>query len=272
MGFDDRPAARPHVRFFEPSRWQRRSQAPAASKDRKKPRATRPTGSATPHAGGGSSFDPPEVARLYDFPPDLQGDGQCIGIIELNDLPTGTTIPRERGLSLTDLNTYFTSLGVPIPNVTAVGVSSNDGNGSEYCPGWMPHADGEVMLDIEVAGAVAPKLNIAVYFALNTDDGFLAALNTALHDNVRKPSVISISWGSSEDANTEQALTAFNQALQDAAALGVTVCCSAGDDGSSDIRKPADRSHPTCRFSGIESVFLGLRRHKARGIRHDYYR
>ena len=239
MGFDDRPAARPHVRFLSESSGNT-GRKTAASKGSKKPRATKPEKKgAKPRASGGSSFDPPEVARLYDFPPNLQGEGQCIGIIELNDFdqdhnPTGT------GFSLSDLKTYFTSLGVPIPNVNAIGVSSNDGTGANV-PGTDANADGEVMLDIEVAGAVAPKANIAVYFALNTDDGFLAALNTALHDNVRKPSVISISWGSSEDANTQQALTAFNQALQDAAALGVTVCCSAGDDGSSDIRKPADR-------------------------------
>ncbi len=37
--------------------------------------------------------------------------------------------------------------------------------------------------------------------------------------------------------------------LQDAATLGVTVCCSSGDDGSSDIAKPADRDgHPHVDF------------------------
>jgi kumamolisin len=239
MGFDDRPAARPHVRFLSDMSGNAGRQA-AASKGGKKVRtAKQGTKGAKPHAGSVHSFDPPEVARLYDFPANLTGEGQCIGIIELNDFdqehnPTGT------GFSLSDLTAYFTSLGVPVPNVTAVGVSSNDGTGANV-PGPDANADGEVMLDIEVAGAVAPKANIAVYFALNTDDGFLAALNTALHDNVRKPSVISISWGSSEDANTVQALTAFNQVLQDAAALGVTVCCSSGDDGSSDIRQPALR-------------------------------
>jgi kumamolisin len=97
------------------------------------------------------------------------------------------------------------------------------------------------MLDIEVAGAVAPRANIAVYFAPNTDQGFIDALTTAVHDNVRKPSVVSISWGAQEEAWTQQALTAFDQALQDAAALGVTVCCAAGDDGSSDIRDASER-------------------------------
>ena len=33
----------------------------------------------------------------------------------------------------------------------------------------------------------------------------------------------------------------MNEAFKDAAALGVTVCCSSGDDGSSDLRlKPLD--------------------------------
>ena len=238
MGFDDRPAARPHVRFLsQPAGNARREMATA--RGRRRPRAAKQKSSGRrPHAAG-ASFDPPEVARLYDFPPGLKGEGQCIGIIELNDFdddhnPTGT------GFSLSDLETYFSALGLPTPNVTAVGVASNDGTGANV-PGTDANADGEVMLDIEVAGGVAPKANIAVYFALNTDDGFLAALNAALHDNVRKPSVISISWGSSEDSNTRQSLAAFNHALQDASALGVTVCCSSGDDGSSDIRKVADR-------------------------------
>jgi len=46
--------------------------------------------------------------------------------------------------------------------------------------------------------------------------------------------VISISWGNPEANWTPQALQAFDQALQDAAAVGVTVCCAAGDSGSTD--------------------------------------
>jgi kumamolisin len=92
-----------------------------------------------------------------------------------------------------------------------------------------------------VAGAVAPGATIAVYFAPNTDQGFVDALTTAVHDSVRKPSVVSISWGAQEEAWTQQSLDAFDQALQDAAAMGVTVCCAAGDDGSSDIREANQR-------------------------------
>ncbi len=90
------------------------------------------------------------------------------------------------------------------------------------------------MLDIEVAGAVAPKANIVVYFAPNTSQGFLDAITTALHDSVHKPSVISISWGGPEDGWTGQSMNQFNQTFQAAATLGVTVCAAAGDNGSGD--------------------------------------
>src|SRR5262249_5050321 len=93
---------------------------------------------------------------------------------------------------------------------------------------------GEVLLDIEVVGAVAPKAKIAVYFAPNTDQGFLDAITTAIHDRTRRPSAISISWGGPESSWTPQALNTYDQAFQDAAAMGVTVCCASGDDGSND--------------------------------------
>ena len=55
--------------------------------------------------------------------------------------------------------------------------------------------DGEVALDIEIAGAIAPAAKIAVYFAPNSDAGFIQAVNAAVNDTTNKPSVISISWG-----------------------------------------------------------------------------
>jgi kumamolisin len=129
-----------------------------------------------------------------------------------------------------DLETYFSRLGVATPTVTAVSVD----HGANQPTGDPNGPDGEVMLDIEVVGAVAGGASIAVYFAPNTDAGFLDAVTTAMHDTVRKPSVISISWGSSESSWTSQAMTAMDQAFQAAAALGITVCAASGDGGSSD--------------------------------------
>ena len=90
------------------------------------------------------------------------------------------------------------------------------------------------MLDIEVVGAIVPKAKIVVYFAPNTDQGFLDAITTAVHDTINQPSVISISWGSAESNWTQQALTNFDDAFQSAAALGVSVTVASGDNGSSD--------------------------------------
>jgi kumamolisin len=169
------------------------------------------------HAAG-ASFTPPQLAGLYKFPAGLDGRGQCIGIIELGG-----------GFRPADLRTYFAGLGLPVPSVKAIRV-----DGGRNHPTTANSADGEVMLDIEVAAAVAPKALIAVYFAPNTNQGFLDAITTAVHDSVNKPSVISISWGAAESNWTVQGMTQFDQAFQAAAAMGVTVCCASGDNGSSD--------------------------------------
>src|SRR5262249_28719701 len=135
-----------------------------------------------------TSFNPPQLATLYKYPTGVNGSGQTIGIIELGG-----------GYSSADLQTYFSGLGIPTPSVTAVSV-----DGGMNTPG--SDADDEVMLDIEVAGAVAPGANIAVYFAPNSDQGFIDAISSSVHDTARTPSVISISWGGPEDAWTQQSL------------------------------------------------------------------
>jgi kumamolisin len=164
------------------------------------------------------SFKPTALAKLYDFPAGADGSGQCIGIIELGG-----------GYKPADLATYFAGLGVANPKVKAVLVDH-----AKNHPTNANSADGEVLLDIEVCGAIAPKATIAVYFAPNTTQGFLDAITTAVHDAVNKPSVISISWGSAEQNWTAQAMTQYDQAFQAAAAMGVTICVAAGDNGSSD--------------------------------------
>jgi kumamolisin len=90
------------------------------------------------------------------------------------------------------------------------------------------------MLDIEVAGGIAPGAKIVVYFAENTDAGFLNAITTAVHDKTNQPSIVSISWGGPESSWTGQAMTSMDEAFQSAAAVGVTVCVASGDDGSTD--------------------------------------
>lgn len=195
FGLDDRPQAEAHFQV-----------RPAAG-----------TGAIVAHAVG-QAFTPPQLAKLYQFPAGLDGSGQTIAIIELGG-----------GFKPADLKTYFTGLKLPVPTVKVVSV-----NGGRNQPTNANSADGEVLLDIEVAAAVAPKAQIVVYFAPNTSQGFLNAITTAIHDKANKPSVISISWGGPESTWTAQAINQFDQAFQAAALLGITVCCAAGDNGSGD--------------------------------------
>jgi kumamolisin len=164
------------------------------------------------------SYTPLQVAQAYAFPTDVDGTGATVGIIELGG-----------GFQTSDLSTYFSGLGLSTPTVTAVPV---DGGSNQ--PGQDTDADGEVMLDIEVVGAVANGVAIAVYFAPNTDQGFIDAVTTAIHDTANAPSVISISWGGPEDSWTSQARSQMEQAFTDAGGLGVTVTVAAGDGGSTD--------------------------------------
>jgi kumamolisin len=172
---------------------------------------------ASTHAGPSVTYSPQDVARLYSFPPG-DGSGECIGIIELGG-----------GFQQQDLKQYF---GSSSPTVTAVAVDK----GHNKPTGNPDGPDGEVMLDIEVCGSIAPKCQMAVYFAPNTNKGFIDAINAAVHDTTRKPSVISISWGGPEDGGgySPSALASFHQAFQAAALMGVTVFAAAGDNGSSD--------------------------------------
>ncbi len=73
-----------------------------------------------------------------------------------------------------------------------------------------------------------------MYFAPNTDRGFLDAIVKAIHEPAGPPAAISISWGGPESAWTGQAMRAMDRAFAEAALLGVTVTCASGDNGSDD--------------------------------------
>ncbi len=195
LGLDNRPQADAHFRI-----------------------ARSVTFTGTRPAAGSSSFTPPQIAQLYQFPANASAAGQTIGLIELGG-----------GYRSADISAYFKSLGLKAPTVVAVPV-----DGGKNAPSTPDGADGEVMLDIEVAASVAPGANIAVYFAPNTDQGFVDAITTAVHDTTNKPSVISISWGGPESSWTQQAITALDSACQAAALLGITVTVACGDNGSTD--------------------------------------
>ena len=209
LGLDDRPQARSHVK---PGRDLEEGELP----DPEREADAAPGPAAAARAPAAKPLWATQVANLYRFPKN-NGAGETIAILELGG-----------GYDDADLSAYFARAKIsPAPTVEAVAVDQGSNQ-----PGG--EADGEVLLDIEVAGSIAPGAKIVVYFADNSDRGFLDALTTAAHDTTHEPSVISISWGGPEAAWTTQARKVFDAALADAAALGVTVLAAAGDHGAAD--------------------------------------
>lgn len=192
FGLDDRPVAKPHFRW-------------------------RGNGSFGVRTSN-TAYTPVDVAKLYEFPQDVNGAGQVIGLIELGG-----------GYRPADIQEYFQSLGLQAPQIKACSV-----NRGKNRPTTAQSADAEVMLDIEMAGALAPGATLAVYFAPNTARGFQDALSTAVHDQLMGPRVISISWGGPEASWTQQSMMNFDDVAQEAGLLGITITASSGDNGSSD--------------------------------------
>jgi kumamolisin len=168
-------------------------------------------------------FVPTELASIYNFP-DADASGQCIGLLEFGG-----------GVEQSDVNAYFQQIGVTTPGIQIVPV-----DGVSTDPSADPNSTGEVMLDIDVAGALAGGAKVAVYFSTFDEKGLVDILSTVINDSTNDPSVLSVSWGWDENQpfNSDNilwspaAIDHVNQSLLAVAQLGITVCVSTGDDGS----------------------------------------
>jgi kumamolisin len=154
------------------------------------------------------------IATRYRFPRELSGEGECIGILSFGG-----------AISPSDLNLYFCQQNRTWPDIQfPVASCTNRPNlNSKY--------DREIALDIQVASTLAPGAKIVVYLASNDEAGWVDALTRAIHDQENQPSVLSISWGATEDSWSADAMQAATHLLRQAANLGITICAASGDDG-----------------------------------------
>jgi kumamolisin len=186
------------------------------------------------------SYTPTQLAKLYGFPQDANGHGQRIGLIELGG-----------GYRMSDVREYFQSHGLQAPCVKTVSV-----NQANNRPSTAQSADGQVMLDIELVGAIAQDCTIICYFAPNNARGLQDALSCAVHDQLNKPNVLCINWGNPEAYWTQQSMENFDQVAQEAGLLGITVLASCGDNGSND-GIPDGKSHVTFPASSPHVLAVG---------------
>lgn len=159
-----------------------------------------------------------EIAEAYNFP---EGDGakQTIGIIELGGK-----------FEESDLKTFFAQYNMKVPKIQVVGE-----------PATTPINDNvEVTADIQVAGVLAPKAKLVIYYGTS----ILNAMKSALADTKNKLSVISISWAGSELGYSLQEITELNNVFKEAALKGITVIGASGDNGALNKLKFANVNVP----------------------------
>jgi kumamolisin len=170
-------------------------------------------------ATGGAAFTPRELAARYDFPGELDGGGERIGIVELGG-----------GFVVDEARAYWRSLGVAPPSVVTLPAP----NGVNR-PGSDARADEEVTLDVQIAGAIAPAASLLVYFGDDaSEQGLYEALRLAIHDQIHRPTILLVSWGGPESEMTAAFMLEVHALLKDAAHLGISLCAASGDQGSFD--------------------------------------
>ena len=167
-------------------------------------------------SAGDASWDVPALCAAYNWPTGLSGGG-VIAIVELGG-----------GWVASDMSQFFGGIGQPVPQITDVSV-----DGTQNTPDPDPNGpDGEVALDIQVAGAAyyvatGQPATIRVYWSQD----IATAVRAATADNC---DVCTISWGADESEWGAQAGQDMEQAATDATTAGMIVFAAAGDNDSSD--------------------------------------
>lgn len=165
-----------------------------------------------------TGYLPNEVADAYEFPKGTTGKGQSVAIIQLGG-----------GVDMANEAAYYKAHGLKMPEIKVIEI-----NGAKSVPGKNPGADGEVSLDSQVIGAVAPDAKQSLIFAPNSDRGFIDAVTRATFpekgENANQ--AISISWGAPMESWTEQGRRGMNLAFKKAALKGISVFAASGDDGA----------------------------------------
>jgi len=188
------------------------------------------------------SFLASDIRTIYSYPA-VPTNNVYVGVISVGGTLTGTIDPTTGILTGGDVQAYWTSLGIAAENQPVVRVVKL--GGSELDP-TDNSSTAENTLDVEMIGACCPtsKLTIIFYFynqyttPANIDafyGAFSSAINTPVNVNgaIVKPSIISCSWGASENMFTQSELTSYNTLFANARSSSITITCAAGDYGSS---------------------------------------
>ncbi len=184
-----------------------------------------------PKASSAGGYIPTQLQKAYGadslISQGIDGSGQSIAFVELADYNSS------------DISTYQQQNNITGGTVQKLGSGASLGQGSI-----------EVELDMEVAFAMAPKINELIYEGPNTGQGINDLYSQIVNDD--KAKIVSISWGLCEQDTGTAELQALDQIFQQGAAEGMSFFAAAGDNGAYDcgngtvgVDSPADDPYVT---------------------------
>ena len=172
-------------------------------------------------SGGSHALSPYDFATIYDVAPlwnqGYDGTGQTIAIVA------------DTNVKLTDVTAFRSQFGLGANNVTVVLNGTN--------PGVVSGEETEADLDIEWSGGVAKGAAVKLVVSANTNasDGVTLSAQYIVNGNLAP--VMSMSYGLCEaEMGGENAL--YANLWSQAAAQGISVFVSAGDNGSAGCDVP----------------------------------
>ena len=204
----------------------------------------RPDYTFNPGTGNKYAVVPADLATIYNLNPlfsqGISGQGQTIAVVEDSDV-----------FSTADWTTFRATFGLS-PYVS--GSFTQVHPGATCTDPGVTADDGEAIIDAEYASAAAPSAAIQVASCANaaTFGGLIALQN--LLNGASPPAIVSIGYGDCEANNGAAANAAFNAAYQQAAAQGVSVFVSSGDEGPASCDSKATRATHGIGASGYAST------------------
>ena len=174
---------------------------------------------------------PADLAKIYNltsvFNAGVTGTGETIALIEDTNV-----------YSTSDITTFRSTFGLPTATFSQVHPESCTN------PGDVVGNDGEAELDVEYAGAAAPGATLELVSCKDTSTTFggLIAMEDLLEAG-SAPTIWSVSYGECEAENGATQNAAYSSTYESAAAEGISVFVSSGDEGAASC--DADEANAT---------------------------
>ena len=185
-----------------------------------------------------NGLGPADLAKIYNIPPSLDGTGQSIAVVG------------QSNINIHDVQDYRTMFGLPANNPTIIL------NGPD--PGLISPDESEADLDVQVSGGVAPNATIKFVVSETPSTAVTAGIDLSalyiIDNNIA--AVLSESYGACEPDLGTVANAFYNALWEQAAAQGITVLVSSGDNGSAGCDDPnaVDFASNGLAISGISST------------------